>query len=102
MEAMTSVARSFLTRAETLPRSRPPLSGGQPRRSASIAQDRLALGRAALRLAGSACGSFSCSRPISRSIGQSLANDTAQRAASPFNIVNAERDPLVVTEVELG
>ena len=93
--------RSSETCDRTPRRSHPPLSGGRPRRSASIAQDRPVLGRAALPPAGPDFVSFSCSRPMSRSIGQPLANDTTQCTGCTLYIIHPERNPLVVAEIEL-
>src|SRR6478736_168337 len=98
---MTSAARSSETRDRTPRRSRPPLFGGRPRRSASIAQDRPALGCSALRPAGLNFVSFSCFRPMSRSICQPLANNAAKRASGALYIINTKRNPLVVSEIKL-
>lgn len=37
---------------------------------------------------------------MSRSIGQPLPDDAADRAIAPLNIVDAKADPVVVTEIE--
>ncbi len=87
-------------RAGTLHRSRPPQSRGRSRRSVSTAQDRRALGLVAAWW--SAFALFSCSRPMSRSIGQSLADNASQRPVGALYVVNTKSDPLVVAEVELG
>ena len=39
--------------------------------------------------------------PISRSIGQPLANDTTKGALGPLSIVYTKRDPLIIPEIEL-
>lgn len=104
---ISSAARSYQERVETPRRSRPPQSRGRLRRSASIVPRHPALGcatvlgRPAQRLVFPFALS-SCSCPMSRSIGESLADNAAQGAAGPLNIINAESDPLVVTEIELG
>src|SRR5438067_1050216 len=98
-----SAVQSSRMRAETLRRSRPPLSRGQLRRSVSTARDRQALGFAALgRASAFPLRAPSCSRPISRSVGEPLADDAAERPVGALYIVNAECDALVVPEVELG
>src|SRR5438270_5233824 len=92
------VAQSSQMNAETPRRSRPPLTGARSRRSASSVQDHPALG---LPFLGLVLVSPSCSFPMSRSIGKPLSDDTAQRAVSALHIVNAERNSLVVAEIEL-
>ena len=39
---------------------------------------------------------------MSRSIGEPLSDDAGERPVGPLYIINAERDPLVVAEIELG
>src|SRR5688572_6855433 len=95
-----ALARSSRMRAETPRRSRPLLARGRSRRNVSIAQDRQALGRAGAWPLAFAW--FSCSRPMSRSVSQPFADDAAQGPASPLNVVNAQGDPLVISEVELS
>ena len=94
-----SVEQSFQTRAGTPRRFRPPQSLGRYRRSVLTAQDRPVLERPALR---PAFASFSCSRPISRLVSQPLADDAAQCTTSALYVINAKRDPFVVSEIKLG
>src|ERR1043166_8801685 len=95
-------AQFYPMRAETLRRSHPPLSRGPFQRSASTAPDRQALGFPALEqaLAFPLCA-ISCSRPISRSVGQPLTSDSGQRAVGTLYVINAQTDPFVVAEIEL-
>ena len=39
---------------------------------------------------------------MSRSVGQPLADDAQQRPVRPLGVVDAQRDPVVEPEVELG
>jgi hypothetical protein len=89
--------------AETLRRSRPLLSRGLPQRSVSTAPDRQVLGFAAWErpLTFPLCVP-SWPRPMSRSVSETLPNDTSKCSAGPLNIVNAKRDTLVVAEIKLG
>jgi hypothetical protein len=93
-------ARSSQTPVEMPRRFRLLQFRGRIRRSASTAPDHPALVFAGLAL-GPALSS-SCSRLMSRSIGQALPDDPAQRATGALYVVNAEGDVFVVTEIELG
>jgi|SRR5271165_5333456 len=117
--------RSFETPARTLRRFRPSRTIAQLAGSARIARDRqlssCGSSGSALDASSPSNGSLSCTAFLygslgqrglggsgliglaaSRSIGQSLAGGTAQRAIGPFNIINAESNPVAVPEIELG
>lgn len=93
------VARSSRTRVEILLLSHPPLFAGRSRRSVSTAQDRPALGFAALERAAAFP---SCSRPVSRSICKSFPDNATQSAGSALCVIDAECNPLVISEIELS
>jgi len=55
-----------------------------------------------VRLFASRCWRLLGCRDVRISIRQPLANDAKQGAPPPLDVVNAERDPLRIAEVELG
>jgi hypothetical protein len=116
------------TRGRTLPGCRLYPTRGQHHGTAHIARDRQpsASGASgALSIASSSspssnrnlnCSGFLYGPPIasdlggidfdrfavSRSIGQPLANDAPDRALGTLNVINPVRNPVVVSEIELG
>jgi len=80
---------------------RPLQPPGQTPGSARIARDRQPCASGPLVMIGPS-SLPSCYRLVSRSIGEPFPDFTTDRAIGPLDIVNAESDPIIVPEIELG